>query len=364
MTIGEKIKRLRQENGITQEKLAEYLNITYQSVSKWENNNALPDVTLIVPLANFFGVTTDELFDRDTHTSEAEIEALCKRDYDLAHIPNRDTIRERVVMWREATQKYPKDFRCLEYLAYALHATLDRCFAESEYQANARELIQVCERILRDCTDQGIRDSAIQLLVYTYSWRWSDVADEEKAVQYAGMAGSIYTCREKLLESARFTEEGVAQNKAQKHGNNLVYLDFLCGNIVHPTESCSREDRILALETAVKLWETLIYDGNLLFYHCRVGHYCVQLAKHHAALGQSEDALTWLEKAYHHVKAFDEMPAEASIHYTSLFVREATASRHPLDGCMEDLKRDMGDPCFDFLRETPAFLTLTEKMNR
>ena len=35
MTIGEKIKQLRQQNGITQEKLAEYLNITYQSVSKW-----------------------------------------------------------------------------------------------------------------------------------------------------------------------------------------------------------------------------------------------------------------------------------------------------------------------------------------
>lgn len=38
MTIGEKIKYLRQKNDVTQEKLAEYLNITYQSVSKWEHN--------------------------------------------------------------------------------------------------------------------------------------------------------------------------------------------------------------------------------------------------------------------------------------------------------------------------------------
>ena len=87
------------------------------------------------------------------------------------------------------------------------------------------------------------------------------------------------------------------------------------------------------------------------------------LAKHHAALGQNEDALTWLERAYHHVSAFDGMPAEVDIPYTSLFVREATASRHPLDGCMEDLKRDMGDACFDAIRETPAFLALMEKMN-
>ncbi len=365
MTIGEKIKQLRQQNGITQEKLAEYLNITYQSVSKWENNNALPDVTLIVPLANFFGVTTDELFDRDTYTSEAEIEALCKRDYDLSHAPNKETIHERVAMWREAVQKYPKDFRCLKYLAHALYATLDTRFEESEFQANARELIPICERILRDCTDQGIRDSAIQLLVYTYAWPYSDMANEEKAVQYANMAGSIYTCREILLEHAYpwFTEEGREKSQAQKHRNNLVYMDFLCGNMIHPDPPCSHEDMIFVLETAVKLWETLVYDGNLLFYHCRVGLYCVRLAKNYAALGRSEDALTWLEKAYHHVKSFDEMPADEAIPYTSIFVSKATATRHPLDGCMEDLKRDMGDPVFDTLRETLRFQELLKEMS-
>lgn len=363
MTIGEKIKHLRQKNGITQEKLAEYLNITYQSISKWENNNALPDVTLIVPLANFFGVTTDELFDRTADAQEAEIEALCKRDYDLAHIPSKDTIRQRVTLWREAVQKYPRDFRCLKYLAYALYATLDRSFDENEYQQNARELISVCERILRDCTDSDIRESAVQLLVYTYSWPWTDVADEEKAVEYAGMAGSIYTCREKLLESARFTKEGTAQNKVHKHHNNFVYMDFLCGNMIHATEPRTHEDSIFALETAVKLWETLIYDGNLLFYHVRVGHYCVQLAKHHAALGHGEEAVAWLEKAYHHVKSFDEIPADCDVHYTSVFVCEATSLRHPLDGCMENLKRDMGDACFDGIRETPAFRAFWGKVN-
>jgi hypothetical protein len=248
-------------------------------------------------------------------------------------------------------------------LAYALFATLDRSFEEAEYQQNARELIPICERILRDCTDQEIRDSAIQILVYTYSWRWTDIADEEKAVKYAKMAGSIYTCREKLLESARFTEEGIRHNRSHKHHNNLTYMDFLCGNIVHANQPRTHEESIFALETAVKLWETLVYDGNLLFYHSRVGYYCTQLAKHHAALGHSEDALTWLEKAYHHVKAFDEMPAEKSISYTSVFACEATAVRHPLDGCMEDLKRDIGDICFDFVRDTPAFFALIEKMN-
>lgn len=61
LKIGEKIKELRKSQDVTQEKLADYLNISYQAVSKWENGLALPDITLLPQLANFFGVTADEL---------------------------------------------------------------------------------------------------------------------------------------------------------------------------------------------------------------------------------------------------------------------------------------------------------------
>ena len=41
--IGEKLSKLRKENGISQEELAEKLNISRQAISKWENNESLPD---------------------------------------------------------------------------------------------------------------------------------------------------------------------------------------------------------------------------------------------------------------------------------------------------------------------------------
>ena len=41
--IGEKLSKLRKENGISQEQLAEKLNISRQAISKWENNESLPD---------------------------------------------------------------------------------------------------------------------------------------------------------------------------------------------------------------------------------------------------------------------------------------------------------------------------------
>ncbi len=62
MSIGKQIKALRSEKGVTQEELANYLGISYQAVSKWENNVTAPDIQLLPELSVYFGVTIDELF--------------------------------------------------------------------------------------------------------------------------------------------------------------------------------------------------------------------------------------------------------------------------------------------------------------
>ena len=62
MEIGKEIRRLRDGRGLTQEALAEALNVTAQTVSKWECGNSIPDVQLLPEIAVFFGVTIDQLF--------------------------------------------------------------------------------------------------------------------------------------------------------------------------------------------------------------------------------------------------------------------------------------------------------------
>ena len=63
MSIGKNIKRLRQSKNITQEQLAQALHLSNQAVSKWEKETALPDISLLPLLADYFGITIDELFD-------------------------------------------------------------------------------------------------------------------------------------------------------------------------------------------------------------------------------------------------------------------------------------------------------------
>ncbi|MEA4831248.1 MAG: helix-turn-helix transcriptional regulator [Oscillospiraceae bacterium] len=61
-TMGHIIRRLRKEQNLTQEELAEQLNISAPAISKWENDTGMPDISQVVPIAKIFGVSTDVLF--------------------------------------------------------------------------------------------------------------------------------------------------------------------------------------------------------------------------------------------------------------------------------------------------------------
>ena len=60
ISIGNTIKTLRKAKGVTQEEVARELGVSYQAVSKYENEVAQPDISLIPLLAQYFGVTIDE----------------------------------------------------------------------------------------------------------------------------------------------------------------------------------------------------------------------------------------------------------------------------------------------------------------
>lgn len=60
--IGAKIQTLRKNKNLTQAQLAEVLSVSSQSVSKWENNLSVPDISLLPVIARYFGITMDELF--------------------------------------------------------------------------------------------------------------------------------------------------------------------------------------------------------------------------------------------------------------------------------------------------------------
>lgn len=74
MTLGNKIKQLRHKSGLTQEQIASRIGVSAQSVSKWETEASMPDISLLPIIADEFGVSIDELFDLSTDQKLYRIE--------------------------------------------------------------------------------------------------------------------------------------------------------------------------------------------------------------------------------------------------------------------------------------------------
>ena len=78
-TIGQIIRKLRKERNLTQEELAEQLGVTFQAVSKWENDSGMPDISQVIPLATVFNVSTDVLFGIDGTSNANEVDKIIKQ---------------------------------------------------------------------------------------------------------------------------------------------------------------------------------------------------------------------------------------------------------------------------------------------
>ena len=61
-SIGKTIQCLRKAKGVTQEKMAQQIGVTFQAISKWENDYTLPDIMMLPSIADYFGVSIDDLF--------------------------------------------------------------------------------------------------------------------------------------------------------------------------------------------------------------------------------------------------------------------------------------------------------------
>ena len=168
-TMGQIIRRLRKERNLTQEELAEQLNITAQAVSRWESETGMPDISQIVPLSNVFGVTTDVLFGRDgtdgdeevtRFIREAERKISSKPADGISRFAHRKACCEEI---QAMLATYPNHFALLccslANIVFLLWDYTEEQFAdeitdkESEMKAWENEGIRQANIVLNHCTD-------------------------------------------------------------------------------------------------------------------------------------------------------------------------------------------------------------------
>lgn len=151
--LGEKIRTLRKSRNVSQEVLAQYLGVSFQAVSKWENGDNLPDVTLIPAIAIFFDVSTDELFDFNRLETEQKIQQAC---WDIADI-RYDEPEKAESMLRDLLKQYPGNEIILNNLLYTMRAP-----------ERSSEVITLCKSILEVVTQDDVKYDVLRILAETY----------------------------------------------------------------------------------------------------------------------------------------------------------------------------------------------------
>lgn len=90
--FAERFERLRQDQGYTQQKIAEKLGVTPQAVSKWENGTSLPDAEMIRSIARLMDCTTDYLLDHQASSSSLCDQESVQRQTEIEHVILKDIL--------------------------------------------------------------------------------------------------------------------------------------------------------------------------------------------------------------------------------------------------------------------------------
>lgn len=151
--LGEKIRNLRKSKNLSQEVLAQYLGVSFQAVSKWENEDSMPDVTLIPAIASFFEVSTDELFDFNRMETERKVQQAC---WDIAEYRRKEPERAEQAL-KELLKQYPGNDIILSNLTYVLQAL-------KKYD----ELINLCKTLIASTKHDDIRFDTARVLAESY----------------------------------------------------------------------------------------------------------------------------------------------------------------------------------------------------
>ena len=206
--LGEKIKSLRKQKNISQEVFANYLGVSFQAVSNWENGNTMPDVVMIPAIASFFGVSTDELFDFNLFEMEKQVEEICNEAYKYRFS---DTARSEEIL-RAGLQRYPGNDIILNNLLYTL-----------DYTSRADEVIALCKTLIESTRDDSVKYDACRILASCYK----ENGRSDLVLPTLELIPEIYFSKLELMASLLEGDESYEAAQKQKNISADDLIDML-----------------------------------------------------------------------------------------------------------------------------------------
>lgn len=155
INIGNKIREFRKKKGITQEALANALNVSPQAVSKWESSTAYPDITMMPVIAGYFEISLDVLFDYDVKEMKSRIKKIIDDAQDYFF----DDTKRYAETMKSALKEYPGNEALLNELLNAYEYDL----RERDDTSHLDEMIELSQKIISESSDFvrvcGVKDT-------------------------------------------------------------------------------------------------------------------------------------------------------------------------------------------------------------
>ena len=294
MSIGKIIKELRHEHDMTQEQLAELLNLTPAAISGWECGRNSPDISQIPLLSRIFGVSADILLGIDLSVQEDKIDQIIFEANKLGD-------KEAVEILRLGLEQFPASYDLMDHLALALDYE-----GESEtYNSRLKEIIALYEKIREGTKDPGLKNSAEWHLCGIYL----NQGKRDEALKIAEGVTHLPFSRDDF-------EHMLAQGKERvyhMHFDIKKSFDKLCDDIYFFTMINMDEKPFFTHEQAITMLEKIpkfhdVFYENRDFFDAAIMVYLsyTRMAEHYAELNDGQSALRCVQLALENARKVDD----------------------------------------------------------
>ena len=350
MTFGQIIKKLRREADYTQEVLADLLAISPQAVSRWECDQAMPDIALLPRIANLFGVSADYLLGIDFESRERRIAEIRERaNWVLADGDRAEAIR----MLRAGLLSYPNALPLMTALSDAL--LMEGLFDES---------LSLAEWVMDHTTDMDLHVQA----VFTACCVLDRRGQHDRAVE---LAKSVPECNQHDILKHLLT--GSERIRELRH-DTFINCETVLSNLLSlaqakrddgEAEYTPEEQRRLC-DTVLAGYALLYEDGDLYFDAQFAAQAHRELARLDVEAGRKEEAMAHLAECVTWGLRFADYDPNAP--HTSLAFRGEIDGGYvrssPDDTFRRELTKWLNQEDFTSLRSRDDFAVLIGRITK
>lgn len=344
--LRETLRPLRLKAGLTQSALAEKLGVSDRAVSRWENGSALPDMTLLPPLAMLLGVSVDALLGVDNQRRQAAIDAALSA---CSHAMQQGDAPAAVALLRETLAAWPDEPELLVALARALMAL--------HTEDAAREALSLCHaadgKPARLSTQYGCKQ-VMALALHRLG------RSEEAAQLVSDELPSFWVSREMLYPRIAPPEKAEGQRQF-----NLLWLADHLYFTLREMAKAQPAQAIPLLEQAVRIYRDVTGGAgghSAGMYEERIAQAQVMLARLYAQAGDVPAAMSALTAA---LSAADALAAHDGCYGAPWLasVRDAPVAPRTITILRDHIRAVMAESVFDALCSAPAFATLLHSLD-